>query len=501
MTDPLDQRRVSAPPFPKTKRVIARRLTLRFVLLSLISVMMCLILISLIVQISDVVRRMRDDEVAIKASLALATAVREQFMHQEHWIIEKNDEHLQHYQHWTEVVNENIRALEPLVPRTERWRLERIAADSSELNRLFQKKVMPAASRGNHGKIILLHEKSDVLSARAARHADTVASHIEKRMAHAHASATWTTRLGMLSGAVCVLLILSLSVLFRRRMRKDVFKPLEVLSAAAQRFGSGDFKTRTGALGEGELAAVASAFDRMAEELEVREQQLIESERMAAIGQLAAGVAHEINNPIQIIRGYLNTINPDASRQTLIDELKILDEEASACQRIAEDLVTYAVEPELHFDVFQMRNFLEESVQRFGETIEGKAQALHVQTEDAKVFMDGGRIRQVLMNLLLNAAQVSTEQQSIEVTGNKAVDQSYEILVSDRGPGINPEDKSKFFEPFFSQRSGGSGLGLAVAQGIVRAHGGKITVQDRNGGGSIFRISLPQRLNEKRQSA
>jgi signal transduction histidine kinase len=93
-------------------------------------------------------------------------------------------------------------------------------------------------------------------------------------------------------------------------------------------------------------------------------------------------------------------------------------------------------------------------------------------------YADIGRIKQVVLNLMVNAAQVSEADGLIEVRGSPAGRDAYQILVSDRGPGIPPEDRSRIFEPFFSKRPGGSGLGLAVCQGIVRAHGGSIAAED-----------------------
>jgi signal transduction histidine kinase len=92
---------------------------------------------------------------------------------------------------------------------------------------------------------------------------------------------------------------------------------------------------------------------------------------------------------------------------------------------------------------------------------------------------------------MVNAAQVSEAGGLIEVSGAPVESGAFEILVSDRGPGISSEDRTKIFEPFFSKRPGGSGLGLAVCQGILRAHGGNIVAEDREGGGTTFRVRVP----------
>jgi signal transduction histidine kinase len=105
----------------------------------------------------------------------------------------------------------------------------------------------------------------------------------------------------------------------------------------------------------------------------------------------------------------------------------------------------------------------------------------------------------VIFNLLRNAVQASPADSPIEVNGEVAPSQgSYILSIADRGPGVRDEDKSRIFEPFFSKHVGGSGLGLAVCHGIVAAHGGRITVEDRSGPGAVLRVSLP--LSDAKES-
>lgn len=475
----------------KPKRVIARRLAISFALVSIVSVAMCGMLIALIGQVSGLVANMRTGETAIRESLVFATSIREQYIHQAHWIIEQDPHHLEHYQEWVEGLWRGGEKLQTLVPESERWRVTQVIEDSHALDEVFKDFLVPAMNRGDRTGVVKYHKQADELSQRATKQADFIARSVEQRMAMDHTSATQMTRVGLLTGATCVFLVLSLSVVFTIRLRRAVLNPLEVLSSAARRFGSGDFESRVGPVGEGELRAVATAFDRMAEELETREQQLIESERMAAIGQLAAGVAHEVNNPIQVIRGYLKTMTPDTPFDVLEEELRILDEEASACQRIAEDLVAFARAPELHRDHVEMERLLCESVRRFGETPGGSNRPVHLTAEPGEAVADAGRLRQVIRNLLINAAHFSEPDQPIEVTGQRVGEHGYDISISDTGPGIDPEDRGKIFEPFFTKRSGGSGLGLAVCMGIVRAHGGTISAENKPDRGATFHVRIP----------
>ncbi len=483
----VDQQSAASGP----KRVIARRLAVSFALVSVVAVAMCGMLIATIGEVAGLVANMQTQEAAIRESLVLATAIREQYIHQAHWIIEQDADHLEHYADWVERVRDGAETLAPLVPEAERWRVAQVLNDSDALDELFSELLVPAIKRADQERVVRLHKQANELSQRATKQADFIARAVERELAMDHTSATRAARMGLLTGATCVLLVLGLSVVFTIRLRRAVLEPLQVLSNAARRFGSGDFTSRVGPVGEGELRAVATAFDRMAEELQAREARLIETERMAAIGQLAAGVAHEVNNPIQVIRGYLKTMGPDTPPEVLGEELKILDEEASACQRIAEDLVTFARVPELRRDHVDMERLLCESIRRFGETNEGSKQPIHLDAKPGHALADGARLRQIVRNLLVNAAYFSETDQPIVVTGKPWGSDGYEIAVSDEGPGIAPEDRSKIFEPFFTKRAGGSGLGLSVCLSIARAHGGTILVENNPRAGATFRVRVP----------
>jgi signal transduction histidine kinase len=477
---------------PNSKRsLIGRRIATAFGLIAFVAIMMCALLFTVIARVSGLVMEMRAGESAIDQSHALATAIREQYTHQAHTLIESNDSHLAHDRQWVKRVALAATRLRSILPTSEGVRLDRVLAMSQELDRMFLDRMLPASESGDRATVARLHHDADQLSQDVADEADAIVKGVERRMVSAHVSATHSTSLGFVMSGLCVIVILGLSFGFTVRLRQAVLKPLAVIADAARRLGGGDFSVRLGATGEGELRDVADAFDRMVDEIRRREMRLLEAERMAAIGQLAAGVAHEINNPIGIIRGYLKTMGPESSPDALREELRILDEEAAACQRIAEDLLAYSKTPELRIRPTRIDELICESVRRMSDVRGGAAHPTTVRAEPHLLAVDAGRVRQVVLNLLKNAAQVSPTGAPIEIVGERLAAGGYEIVVSDRGPGIACADRARIFEPFFSKRSGGSGLGLAVCQGIVVAHGGSIDVEDRSAGGATFRVRLP----------
>lgn len=472
--------------------LLGRRIAIGYALVASVAVIMCGMLFGVVRQVSGIVAQMRSEERAISQSHLLATAVREQYMHQAHTIIEQDASHIGHYEEWVARVASAVQELGPLTTGSSgQARLESVKARSQQLDAMFREQILPAVRRDDQHATVRLHHAADSLSAGAASDADFLAALAQQRMVDAHQSATRAVEVGITGASLCIALVVSLALGYTLMLRKAVFKPLAALAGAARRFGAGDFSARLGPIGEGELRAFSEAFDRMAEEIEARELRMLQAERMAVIGQLAAGVAHEINNPIGIIRGYLKTMTPDSERQTLQEELRILDEEAAACQRIAEDLLMYAKVTELQRAPTMMRSYLVESVQRFEEAGLKTEGRLVVNAQNCLAEIDPVRLRQLVFNLLSNASKVAPPGSPIEVVGTQLSHEMYEITVADRGPGVSKGDRQRIFEPFFSKTSGGSGLGLAVCESITRAHGGTITAEDNPLGGALFRVRFP----------
>lgn len=472
----------------ESPRFIGRQLAIGFGSVSVVAIVMCAMLVLVIQEVAGLVESMRHDESSIRQGMELSTAVREMSIHIAHTVIDGDESHLGHYNAWRDQVRSRLRTLAARIPSEERDRLEVLGETTQRMHALLTGSALPAAQRGDDEAAREAHREIERLGEDAARQADILAAATTQQMAHAHDHATRSTRIGSLGGGLCALIIVALSVAFTARLRSVVLRPLQRLTDAALRYGRGDFAFRVEDVGKGELAAVGEAFSRMADELSRREASLLHNERMAAIGQLAAGIAHELNNPIGIIRGYLKTMSPDEDPEALREELSILDEEAGHCQRIADDLLSYARAEQLTRDRVGMASFLSETAKRYG--VGAGAAAVEVVADDAVVEADAARLRQVIMNLLNNAGQVSPKGEPISLVGTVRGD-AYQVEVADKGPGIDPADTQRIFEPFFSKRKGGSGLGLAVCQGIVRAHGGTIEVGSEPGGGAVFRLRLP----------
>lgn len=470
--------------------ILARRLARSFALVALVGAVACGPLLACLARVAGSVHQMQRDETALRGGLDLATTVREQYIHAAHTIIVRDSSHLSHYAEWVSKVHEGTRLLRPLVPDEERWRIDRIDSMSREMNRLFLDEIVPAVLAGDSARTLEGHRRLDESVTIVAGDADEVARSFEARMSREHVDATHVTYLAAILASLGILLLIGLSIVSTRNLRAAVLRPLGALTDAARRIGAGDLGARVAVVAEGELGVVAKAVDQMAAQLSEHQTKLVASERLAAIGQLAAGVAHEVNNPIGVIRGYLKTMIPEAERPELRKELEILDQEAADCQRIAEDLIAYARAPEIARQPVDIRGLLEQTASRFQISGEARGLPIQVEAEPTSLSIDEVRLRQVLQNLFRNAVQATTNGSPIEVLG-ECTALGYAIHVLDRGHGIPAELRERIFEPFVSARPNGTGLGLAVCNGIVRAHGGTIEARIREGGGSEFVVQLP----------
>lgn len=465
------------------------RLVLALGSLATATIGLSIALLLLAIRVRDAVDDVRHDEQASHDAMMLGVAVREQYMHEAHTLIESTRDHLPHHHTWVEQVSSGARDLGSRVPAPERWRLRRIPETSAEIARLFRGSLLPAMERGEAGEVASQHRRIDELVSQAAGDADALAVALELRMRAAHARAEQATRTAAWVAALGSLLVLALAAWHAVQLRRHAIRPLSRLVAATRQIAAGEINVPRGE-GDLEVRAVEVALARMSAELRERQDRLLSAERMAVLGQMSAGIAHEVNNPIGIIRGYLRTMIPEARDDEQRRELEILDEEAAACQRIAEDLVAFARSGELRLVEVDLAALIEETARRLSSSRAIGDARLERDVEPAVLRIDAGRIRQVVENLVRNAVQVSGSGAVVELIGRRE-ETGYRLEVRDRGPGLDAEDRERVFEPFFTRRSGGSGLGLAVCLGVVRAHGGTIETRSREGGGAVFSVALP----------
>ena len=233
------------------------------------------------------------------------------------------------------------------------------------------------------------------------------------------------------------------------------------------------------------------------EQRRLMEKQMTRAEKLASIGQLSAGIAHEINNPLGIILGYTQLLlRNEGNEEERKDDLRIIVKHAKSCKLIVEDLLNFAREPEPKKSFIEIHGVIDE-VLNFMQYHSDLGENQIVSEFDPRVppiELDEKQIKQVFINLIMNAQHAVDNNGSIKViTEFNSADKELFIKVIDTGYGIEKKNLSRIFDPFFTTKptGEGTGLGLSVSYGIVKNHGGDISVESEPGKGSTFTVTLP----------
>jgi signal transduction histidine kinase len=301
--------------------------------------------------------------------------------------------------------------------------------------------------------------------------------------------------------AVYLLLVVALSIYAAVFMRRHIMQRLEMLMAAARRIGAGNFspilpvrKSRD------EFTDLAIAINRMSRELERREEFLLQSQKLRAVGSLTAGIAHEVNNPINNIMLTAAVLQedfdsmPGDEKQELIGDIVEQTERAS---KIIRNLLDFARESEISTERLKIGEVVGNAINLSANQLKlsGVRLICDIPKDLPEINGDRQYLSQVFLNLILNAVDAMADGGgTLTISSDVSLDtQCIAIHISDTGPGMSPRVLKAIFDPFFTTKSSGSGtgLGLSVSLGIIQKHGGEIKVESTVGEGSTFTVLLP----------
>lgn len=278
--------------------------------------------------------------------------------------------------------------------------------------------------------------------------------------------------------------------------RSLVVRPVAALVEGTRRVGEGDLTTTIPVSGRHELGQLAGAFNAMTQRLAETQGQLAQADKLASVGRLAAGVAHEINNPLTGVLSYASLLRKRlAGDAEAAEDLDVIVRETVRCRGIIRGLLDFArPTPPARKPVD-----LNEVVRRSVSVVMTQLSLNQVQLsldlagDLPEALADANQIQQVAVNLLLNAGDAIGEGGgTIRVSTRPGPEGTVEFAVQDNGRGIPAEDLPRIFEPFYTTKGNhGTGLGLAVSWGIVEAHDGRLEVQSEPGQGTTFTLRIP----------
>ena len=301
--------------------------------------------------------------------------------------------------------------------------------------------------------------------------------------------------------ALALLILSAVISLFWSRL---ITRPMEILSSAAKVVGSGRFDVRVKPSSRDEIGDLAQSFNQMAEGLDTREQELkasqaalIQSEKMAAFGQLGAGIAHEVKNPLAGIIGLAQLLLRKVEKDgPLYKNLEMIEKEARRSKSITENLLRFARQEKVSFMKIDLNAVATESAAIVDHQL--GINQIKLKRELAQglpqIIGNANQLQQVLMNLMINAQQAMEGKPGTVTLSTRLLNAGQvELRVTDTGPGIPKEIQAKIFEPFFTTKPAGkgTGLGLSVSYGIIKDHKGEVRIESTPGKGAAFIISLP----------
>jgi two-component system, NtrC family, sensor histidine kinase HydH len=254
-----------------------------------------------------------------------------------------------------------------------------------------------------------------------------------------------------------------------------------------------------------ELRQIASGLEESYRKLQSQadliigiEKQLRRAERLSALGELSAVLAHEIRNPLGSIRGTAEILKDEVRPgEKKYEFLEILVKETDRLNRVVEDFLQLARPLQVERATCDLMAGLGDVVTLVSAEAASRGVRLHLTPADIPpVHGDPEKLRQVFLNLILNGIQATARGGDLTITASRTTDGEgalpfIEISFADTGEGMEPAALAKVFEPFYTTKEGGTGLGLAITQRIVESHGGSIEVESEKGRGTVFRVRLP----------
>jgi len=279
-----------------------------------------------------------------------------------------------------------------------------------------------------------------------------------------------------------------------------LLKPIKRLAAATERIADGDLEQEIPVKSSDEMGMLTRSFNRMVENLKRMRDELVKSEKLIAMGKLSAGVAHEIRNPLNAMKGAIVYLQRRRPGDDLISEYTgLILEEVERLSRFVTEFLSYARQPSLNLMSESLNELIQKTTILFEEKLrEKKIIVLKDLDPHLPMFpMDSNQIGQVIANLLINAMHAMPEGGTLEITTKALSEKESEhsqsrviMTMRDNGVGIPEDDLNGIFDPFFSTKENGAGLGLPISLKIIENHGGTLRLESREGRGTTLKLEL-----------
>ncbi|HEA64979.1 MAG TPA: sensor histidine kinase [Candidatus Aminicenantes bacterium] len=290
------------------------------------------------------------------------------------------------------------------------------------------------------------------------------------------------------------------AVLLARR----ITGPLKKLVEGTVKISKEDFSQKIDITSQDEIGNLAQSFNDMSrklllarERMEAASNKLIQAEKLASIGRISAGIAHEIRNALTSVKlNIQKLVQSDRLDETEKEHLSISQEGIGQMEKFVRELLDFTRVSELNLDRFSLEQILDESIKTLADTLELKKVVLEKNYKEGlpQVLVDADKLKQVFLNILRNAYDAVEEKGKINISLSLLKERGgskIRVFISDNGCGIPEENREIVFEPFYTKKSSGIGLGLPIARKIIEQHRGTIRVKENAAQGTSFEILIP----------
>lgn len=401
----------------------------------------------------------------------------------------------------------------------ERHHIYRLTAKARALAETLRSDVVPMKVRLQQGEaqpeqLAQIAAQADQFMRDITYAGDRLVLFMDLKVYHVETEANLAWQVNQSVARVTLGVALLLSALTILLTHRAIMKPIRQIVAGTKVLAGGDLSRQIEAPAMVEFRELAESFNRMTDALRIHQKQLIETEKLATIGRFAAGVAHEINNPIAVILGYAKTMLAHQNPSLPVREgLEAVAEEADHCGKIVASLLELSRSATaIEGAVVDVLHVVEETLElaHVLRMVKGAAVEIDVTDDPVPLNLTRVQLRQVILNFVTNALDALRDVPEARLRVRGRIEQqtpaqpalgapaegprpTLVLQFSDNGPGIPEDVMGKLFDPFFTTKSDGTGLGLAITYGIIDAHGGSIDVESVENQGTTFTVRIPVR--------
>lgn len=490
-SEPLEA--LAGTPRRAWQRRLGARLGASFALVLLLFIAALGVCLASFARIDKAERRLETFENQRRAIDHAAILMREQYIHQAHTLIAFDASHVEHYREFARDASDAIVELRQsstasedadLIDELEHWRRE---SDTT-----FETLTLPAVARGDRATANAHHGSMERAVSRFEQTAVLLRTRTEERTHAARREVKLVHERARFFSLTLLALAALTATAVGALMTRSIVHRLRALEGTAKRLGRGDLSARMAVSAGDELSELAHSFNTMAADLDHHQRENLRNQKLAAMGQVAAGVAHELNNPLGVILGYVKLLRRSDERDP--EALRVIEEEATLATQIVSTLLDLTRSPVLKPERLDLSDLTRESAERLSQL--DKFSKLTWRTEGLPEVTqfegDNVRLRQVIVNLLTNAGEAARPEGEVRISITRTAE-SIQWICDDSGSGIDAELMPRMTEPFFTTKPDGLGLGLSIVHTIVGAHGGDLSFEASPLGGLRVVVALPHR--------